>query len=199
MAKIKYTKNELKGQKDDLARFQRFLPTLMLKKQQLQREIHRLQVEREENQLVLEQTRDSLMRWVDVFGEEIGIEDLIAIREVITEKGNIAGIDIPMYRKTLFEERDYDFFEKPLWIDRAIEELKRILSLMSEIDTLAEAIRRLGEELRITTQRVNLFEKVKIPETKDNIRVIRIFLGDQETAAVVRGKIAKNKLVRGAA
>lgn len=199
MAKIKYTKNELKGQKDDLARFQRFLPTLMLKKQQLQREIHRFQVEREENQLVLEQTRDSLMRWVDVFGEEVGIEDLISIQEVITEKGNIAGIDIPMYRKTLFEERDYDLFEKPLWIDRAIEELKRIISLMSEIETLAEAIRRLGEELRITTQRVNLFEKVKIPETKDNIRVIRIFLGDQETAAVVRGKIAKNKLVRGAA
>jgi len=51
--------------------------------------------------------------------------------------------------------------------------------------------RLFSEELRITTQRVNLFEKVKIPETRENIRSIRIYLGDEQTAAVVRGKIAK--------
>jgi V/A-type H+-transporting ATPase subunit D len=37
---------------------------------------------------------------------------------------------------------------------------------------------------------------VKIPETRDNIRIIQIYLGDEQTAAVVRGKIAKKKLVR---
>ena len=36
MAKIKLTKNELKVQKDQLKMFNRYLPTLMLKKQQLQ-------------------------------------------------------------------------------------------------------------------------------------------------------------------
>ena len=40
---------------------------------------------------------------------------------------------------------------------------------------------------------VNLFEKVKIPEAKENIRIIRIFMGDQQTAAVARSKIAKGK------
>ncbi len=54
MAKIKYTKNELKGQKDDLARFRRFLPTLILKKQQLQMEIHRLDSQKEEKESSLE-------------------------------------------------------------------------------------------------------------------------------------------------
>ena len=49
------------------------------------------------------------------------------------------------------------------------------------------------DELRTTTQRVNLFEKVKIPEAKENIRIIRIFMGDQQTAAVARSKIAKGK------
>ena len=34
---------------------------------------------------------------------------------------------------------------------------------------------------------------VKIPEAKDNIRQISIYLGDQQTSAVVRGKIAKKK------
>ena len=62
--------------------------------------------------------------------------------------------------------------------------------------TLEERIRLLSEELRVTTQRVNLFEKVKIPEAQENIRVIGIYLQDQQTAAVVRGKIAKKKLVK---
>ena len=48
--------------------------------------------------------------------------------------------------------------------------------------------------MRSTAQRVNLFEKVKIPEARENIRVIGIYLGDQQTSAVVRGKIAKKKL-----
>jgi len=39
MAKIKLTKNELKKQKDALKMFKRYLPTLILKKQQLQAEI----------------------------------------------------------------------------------------------------------------------------------------------------------------
>ena len=59
-------------------------------------------------------------------------------------------------------------------------------------------IERLNAELRTTTQRVNLFEKVKIPESRQNIKRIRIYLGDQQTAQVVRGKIAKRKVERSA-
>ena len=64
------------------------------------------------------------------------------------------------------------------------------------IKTLQEQMDLLGKELRTTSQRVNLFEKVKIPEAKENIRRISIYLGDQDTSAVVRGKIAKRKLVK---
>ena len=39
MAKVKLTKTALKQQRDDLKQFQRFLPTLQLKKQQLQMEM----------------------------------------------------------------------------------------------------------------------------------------------------------------
>ena len=56
----------------------------------------------------------------------------------------------------------------------------------------------LNIELRTTTQRVNLFEKVKIPETKANIKKITVYLGDQQVAAVVRGKISKKNLERAA-
>jgi V/A-type H+-transporting ATPase subunit D len=73
--------------------------------------------------------------------------------------------------------------------------LQKIVAYDLEIAVLNEQIALLAAELRTTTQRVNLFEKVKIPETKDNIRQINIYLGDQQTAAVVRGKIAKGKVV----
>ena len=51
----------------------------------------------------------------------------------------------------------------------------------------------LDEAVRKVTQRVNLFEKVLIPRTKEHIRKIRIYLSDAERAAVVRSKIAKRK------
>ncbi len=196
MAKIKLTKNELKSQKDSLKRFKRYLPTLQLKKQQLQMEIRRIYRERDKlvnRQKEIETIIDS---WVHVFAEEVEISNIVSLKEINTERGNIAGIDIPIFVGVEYEEKPYDLFEMPLWVDRAIEELKEILKINAEIEVLNEQADLLGTELRITSQRVNLFEKVKIPEAQENIRVIQIFLGDQQTAAVVRGKISKNKIVK---
>ena len=72
--------------------------------------------------------------------------------------------------------------------------LREIAGLDAMAKTLRQRVTLLERELRATAQRVNLFEKVKIPEAKENIRVIGIYLGDQQTSAVVRGKIAKKKL-----
>ena len=72
--------------------------------------------------------------------------------------------------------------------------LERLVRTKIELDIVSKQKELLSQELRITTQRVNLFEKVKIPETVADIRKIRIYLGDQETAQVVRGKIAKRKV-----
>jgi len=196
MSKIKLTKNELKRQKDSLKRFERYLPTLQLKKQQLQMVIR--QVERNRQDKIKEQDKFSkeLEKWIDVFGENAELEKLIQVKEILTEMGNIAGVDIPVFNGITFEEPPYNLFDKPLWIDKGIIALKSAAALDAEIKILEEQSALLGEELRITTQRVNLFEKVKIPETRENIRIIRIYLGDQQTAAVVRGKIAKNNIVR---
>jgi len=109
---------------------------------------------------------------------------------------DIAGVDIPVFQNIEFEESPYDLFVLPLWVDEAIEKVKELGTLDAEISVLEKQAELLGEELRITSQRVNLFEKVKIPETREHIRMIHIYLGDEQTAAVVRGKIAKKKLVR---
>ncbi len=196
MAKIKLTKNELKSQKDALKRYERYLPTLMLKKQQLQMVIRRVEHQEAEKSGQLESLTAELEHWVDVFGEHVELEELLEIKSLATEGGNIAGVDIPVFQGIEFKEADYSLFSMPLWVDKALELLKQITTLHVEITVLKEQIKRLGDELRITTQRVNLFEKVKIPETREHIRTIRIYMGDQQTAAVVRGKIAKNNIVK---
>jgi V/A-type H+/Na+-transporting ATPase subunit D len=99
----------------------------------------------------------------------------------------------------MYENIPYDLMVYPLWVDAGIKKLKEMFLWTRNCLSWKSRQNLLSEELRITTQRVNLFEKVKIPDTKENIRRINIFLGDQQTAAVVRGKMSKSKLVRGAA
>ncbi len=196
MAKIKYTKNELKKQKDDLKRFQRYLPTLELKKRQLLQEIQRVQNEMDEVTRAIEQTDGQVRQWAAVFGEPVEWESLFEIEQVITDHSNIAGVAIPVFRDVRCRISDYDLETTPLWVDSAIDVLKSQVSRRAEHRVLAEQANILREELRVTIQRIKLFEEVKIPQARENIRVIQIFLGDQMTAEVVRGKIAKAKIVQ---
>jgi len=194
MAKIKHTKNELKAQREALARYRRFLPTLELKKSQLVGEIRRLSQEIELLEDEIKRITGEVIKWVDVMAEDFDLRALLKIENIQVDDGNIAGIDIKILRQVEFEDIPYDFFTTPLWVDRAVAVLKEQIARRVKIDILKKQIDTLQEELRITIQRINLFEKVKIPEARENIRVIQIFIGDAMTAEVVRGKIAKTKI-----
>jgi len=194
VAKIKLTKNELRRQKEALQRFERYLPTLEIKKQQLQFEINRVDRAIEATLEAIVHLEKEIFRWVDVFAEEVGLEKLFKVRGVKTDIGNIAGVEIPIFKQVEFVEEEYDFLTTPLWVDKAIEVCKKMIVLKAELLVYQKQREILKEELRITTQRINLFEKVKIPQTKENIRVITIYLGDLQTAEVIRGKIAKAKI-----
>ena len=193
MAKIKLTKNELKAQRDALKRFQRYLPTLQLKKQQLQMEMRKLDLEISKKRHEEEAARSSLSSWIRLYSEPIDLSEYVSIQRLKTSRGNIAGVNIPILDDLEFHEETPDLFETDAWMDRGVDTLKQLMRLRVERQVMEEQHRLLNEELRTTTQRVNLFEKVKIPEAKENIRVIRIFMGDQQTAAVARSKIAKGK------
>lgn len=199
---IKLTKNEQKKQKDALKQFQRYLPTLQLKKQQLQVVIREAQNEIEKLKEEQQKAIGKLSSWIAVYGgnaafpEVKSIEKLVVIDRIEKETGNIAGVSVPVFKELVFKPVVYDLSYYPLWVDRALDALKDIAKYDALVATLEERIELLSKELRTTTQRVNLFEKVKIPEAKENIRVIGIYLQDQQTAAVVRGKISKKKLVK---
>lgn len=199
MAKIKLTKNELKKQKDSLKMYQRYLPTLMLKKQQLQGEIRITELRIKELRTEKDHLDESFKSWVAVFGERgVFTPGILQITRIKTAQGNIAGVAIPLFEGAEFETALYDLVRTPLWLDIAVEKMKQVILLDLEAQIVEEQRRRLDRELRVTTQRVNLFEKIKIPETRGNIKKIQVYLGDQQTSAVVRGKIAKSGLERAA-
>jgi len=196
MAKIRLTKNELKKQKDDLKRYTRYLPTLELKKQQLLVEMRKVQSAINDLNAEIEAQNRKVDAWADVFAEEFDLDALIIIQDIELGSGNIAGIDIPLFEKIRFEDVDYDYMDTPLWIDAALNVCKKQIERTARIEVLKQQEAVISRELRITIQRIKLFEEVKIPGAREAIRMIRIFLGDVQTAEVVRGKIAKTKIMK---
>lgn len=195
MAKIKLTKNELKNQKDALKMYRRYLPTLTLKKQQLQSEIRTIEAKaiavRQEKQAM----EEGFGAWIAVFAEEAAFPPgMITVSNIRKGKGNIAGVDIPTFDGADFQRGDYDLYETPLWVDIAANHMERVMLLDMEAEVLDEQVYLLEKELTATSQRVNLFEKVKIPETEANIKKISIYMADQQVSAVVRSKISKRKI-----
>ncbi|MBR6620463.1 MAG: V-type ATP synthase subunit D [Clostridia bacterium] len=195
MAKIKLTKNELKIQKDALKMYRRYLPTLTLKKQQLQAEIRTIEAKAKAVRKQREELEKGFSSWISVFSEKDAFPDgIITVSNIRKGTGNIAGVTIPTYEGALFSRGDYDLYETPLWVDIAANHMEKAMSLDLEAQVLDEQVRLLEQELRATAQRVNLFEKVKIPETEENIKKISIYMADQQVSAVVRSKISKRKI-----
>ncbi|MCR5413368.1 MAG: V-type ATP synthase subunit D [Kiritimatiellae bacterium] len=195
MAKIKLTKTELKAQTDALKRFQRFLPMLQLKKQQLQSEIAGITAKAEAVGAKEMAVREGLNGWVGLFATDATLlSGLVRVKSVNTGTANIAGVAIPTFESIETDVKEIDPWLTPAWIDNAVDATTQILSLQCERAVYEEQRRLVTVELQTTSQRVNLFEKVKIPQCKEAIRVIKIALGDEQTAAVTRGKIAKSRV-----
>jgi V/A-type H+-transporting ATPase subunit D len=194
--KIKYTRTELKQQRDALARFNRYLPTLKLKQQQVQTSIVQTRQRLDEKQQAVDATERTISGYDGLFNDVAGVDftKLAAPESVDTSRHSIAGVYVPRFETIAFPKADFSLFATAPWVDQALADLKTLNQQKAERDILQECLDLLQNELKKVMQRVNLFEKVMIPNTQDNIRRIRIALGDQMTAGVARAKIAKAKL-----
>lgn len=201
MAELKLNKTELKDQKTLLAQLSKYLPTLQLKKQQLQGEVEKVRVEYEDTVKEIAAMRASMSQWSELLSQKITINlfQLVEIEKISRREENIAGVEVPFFDDISFTEVNYSTYIKPVWLDRAMRELRHIVALREKRKITQERLDVLVEELRQTSIKVNLFEKRMIPRTKEHIKRIKIFLGDQEIAAICNAKIAKDKLKRKAA
>ncbi|MEJ2705733.1 MAG: V-type ATP synthase subunit D [Sedimentisphaerales bacterium] len=194
--KIKLTRTELKQQRDALARFNRYLPTLKLKQQQVQTSIVQTRQLFRRKEQDVNGTKGTISRYDGLFNDTAGVNftKLAAPESVNTSTHSIAGVHVPRFERIAFPKADFSLFATAPWVDRALADLKKLNRQKEELRIFQECLDLLLAELKKVMQRVNLFEKVMIPNTQENIRRIRIALGDQMTAGVARAKIAKAKL-----
>lgn len=196
MPEVKLTKTELRSQQNRLNQLKRYLPTLQLKKALLQVEVQESKNEIERLEEVYQEKHAAVEEYAALLAQRISIDisDFIRIKEVKKHYENIAGVDVPVFDEVIFYPLTYDLFDTPVWLESAIDGIRTIMRVQAEINIVEEEKFALEKELREVSIRVNLFEKILIPRCEENIKSIKIFLGDQLLAAVSQAKVAKAKI-----
>lgn len=196
MSVIKLTKDEMRKQQLKLTQLRKYLPTLQLKKAMLQSEVNEVRIEIDKLEGVFHQRRLNASLSAGLYNQKIGIdlEQAAAVDHIQKRYENIAGVDIPIFEDIIFKPFEYSLFATPAWLDLAVEELRNLARARAEVIIAEEKREALEKELREVSIRVNLFEKNLIPKSEKNIKKIRVFLGDQELAAVGQAKVAKSKI-----
>ena len=186
----------MKLQRDKLSRFRRYLPTLKLKQQQVQASIVQTRQAFGHIQEAVNERKEIISAYDGLFNDVAGVNftQLSTPDSIDTTRHSIAGVYVPQFKTVHFPQVHFSLFGTSPWVDKALADLKILNRETAELDILKECLDLLLAELKKVMQRVNLFEKVMIPSTLENIRRIRIALGDQMTAGVARAKIAKAKL-----
>lgn len=195
MSEIKLTKNELRDQQHRLIQLQKYLPTLLLKKAMLQAEVHEVRLHIDRLRGEFNHKRSVVEDFSALLTEKTSIDPMqaVKVKKLTKRYENIAGVEVPYFEGIEFEKLTYNLFETPPWVDGAILGLRALSEAYIRMEVVEEQKEALDKELREVSIRVNLFEKILIPRAIKNIKKIKVFLGDQQLAAVSRAKVAKAK------
>jgi V/A-type H+-transporting ATPase subunit D len=194
MAKLQFSKSGLAREQKSLKTFERFLPSLDLKRRQVM-------AEQAKAEKALANTRAEIEKFRKEAGEklpmlairEVDLTDLVKLTNVKIGTENVVGTHLPTLDQIEVEVRPYAYMGRPQWVDRTAEILHDMLELRIRVQIEERRVELLKAAVKTVTQRVNLFDKVLIPEARQNIKRIKIYLSEQETSAVIRSKIAKKK------
>ena len=197
MAKLKLSKSALAEERSQLKLYRRTLPSLDLKRRQLS-------VELAKAKKALAAAREAVETLESTIGDQlpmlanahIKLGGLVEMKDFELIEENVVGVRLPLLKRIHCEVAPYSLLAKPAWVDTLVERLREAAEQRTQVLVDAERVRILEYQEKRVTQRVNLFEKILIPNTRHNIQRIQIFLGDAERAAVVRSKIAKAKQAR---
>ena len=194
MARLQLSKSSLAREVESLSTFERFLPSLDLKRQQLMAERAKAARTLARTRADIEDFRTQVGRRVPMLANlDVDLADLAKLTKVVLGSENLVGTRLPTLERIEVEIRPYALLAKPHWVDSVAGMLRDMLELRIRIQVAERRLALLEAAVKTITQRVNLFDKVLIPRTRANIKKIRIYLSDGEMSAVVRSKIAKAK------
>ena len=194
MAKAVLSKSGLQKERVNLKLYRKVLPSLDLKRCQLLGEQKKAERELDSMADKFAAFPEQVARDLPMLGaESVDLSGLVMVREFRTGIENVVGVKLPVFEAVVFDAVDYSLLGKPHWVDLALQRLREYAELKARHDIALERVEVLRHAARKITQRVNLFDKILIPEAESNIKRIQIFLADAERAAVVQSKIAKQK------
>jgi len=197
MARLAYSKSSLSKESSKLKRYRQYLPSLDLKRQQLALErkkaLHQVQQTEADIKTCYQQSAEMLPMLAD---KSIHVQGLVRLTDVQIEQENVVGVHLPIIKAVMTEVKAYSLFSEPHWVDQLVVQLKKMIELKVQKQVNQQRLEVLEQALRKITQRVNLFDKVLIPKAQQDIRKIRIYLSDMETAGVVRAKTTKQKRLK---
>jgi V/A-type H+-transporting ATPase subunit D len=194
MATLALNKTSLHKENLKLKTFERFLPTLDLKRKQLLMERAKAASSLAQISNELEELEDLVATQLPMVSNQlVDLTKLVQVTDVQVSVENVVGAYVPVLDSFKVETRPYGYLVRPHWVDTVAMRLKEVLELKIRVQVARRRFELLEIAARKITQRVNLFEKVLIPRTRQNIKRIRLFLSDAERISVVQAKIAKRK------
>ncbi|MEL6340327.1 MAG: V-type ATP synthase subunit D [Myxococcota bacterium] len=192
MQRTRLTKTAMQREKNRLQTLRRVLPSLDLKRKRLTAAwIDAEQLVRETEEKLASALERVPREFSMLANPDVDLEGLGRVTSVDVSTDSVAGVRIPRLNALNFEIKNYSFLVRPHWVDVVAAHLKRCAQLEVELQVAERRRAILDDARKRMSQRVNLFEKVLIPRSRDIIRRISIHLGDQERAAVVRAKVAR--------
>jgi V/A-type H+-transporting ATPase subunit D len=197
MSRVSLSKSSLAKENRALQTYERYLPSLDLKRKQIMTERAKEVLAQAETRRKIAALRARVAENLPMLANrEIELAGLVQVRGVRLGEENLLGTRLPVLEGLDLVKRDYGLLSKPHWVDVLVDALSEMLTLQAQLALHDRRLLLLDEAVRKVTQRVNLFDKVLIPRTRANIKRIRVHLSDAERAAIVRSKIAKGKRLR---
>jgi V/A-type H+-transporting ATPase subunit D len=197
---ISLSKSSLQQQQEKLRLYNRFLPSLELKRQQLSAEYKKAAQALAEAEQGADKASRSLTALLPVLGSTpMKLTNLVRVRRIDVAEEDVLGLRLPTLHAVEFDEAPYSMLSTPFWLEELVICVKASATYRLRLQIYRERVKRMKGAVRRVSQRVNLFEKVLIPNARRDIARIKIFLSDVERAAVVTSKIAKAKRALAAA
>ncbi len=189
--KFQYNKTSLQELNKQLKIRERALPTLKNKESALRMEVKRAKEKAEEYQ---QKYKERIKAYAHL--DRLWIEfkpELLSLEKVNVSSKKIAGVQTPVFEGISLNIKDYNIFAEPKWFPDGFSILKEIILLAYQSKIFTQKMKILDFARKKTTQKVNLYEKVQIPDYQDAIRKIKRFLEDEENLAKSAQKIVKKR------
>ena len=194
--KFQYNKTSQQQLTKELEIREKALPTLQAKESALRNEVK--MVKNAVAQINREITEASeALDGMNKFWSEL--PNLLTISEVKIGRKVIAGVKTPFLEEVVFEEKPYSLHASPAWFATGVNILKSLVELRMKLRFAKEMYNMLEYARKKTTQKVNLYEKVQIPEYNEAILKIKRYMEDEENLAKSSQKILKARLEQEAA